>query len=116
TIRLWDIRMKKETKIFKGHIKDVTAVEYLPFVKNSINTVNKIRVDSDNTICSVSLDKTIRFWDIQMNKELYIIQRHAPILCFQILLFNNKERNETNNSNEKVYNHFLKQFFVICKF
>ncbi|ETO07555.1 hypothetical protein RFI_29835, partial [Reticulomyxa filosa] len=89
TIRVWDTRAKDEAKRFEGHMKDLTAVEYLLLVKNDIN--------SANTICSSSYDKTIRLWDIQMNKELCAIQRHSPILCFQILPFKNKERNETSN-------------------
>ncbi|ETO10624.1 hypothetical protein RFI_26753, partial [Reticulomyxa filosa] len=91
--RLWDIRSGKQVQLFNGHANGVSAVEYSPFV-----IMNSIGVGgSPNVICSGSLDSTIRFWDIQSNKnELYVIKgdknKDGGIFCLKFLPLKKKKR------------------------
>ncbi|ETO11776.1 hypothetical protein RFI_25601 [Reticulomyxa filosa] len=89
SVRLWDIRSGEQIQVFNGHIDQVFAVEYSPFViKNSIG--------NSNVICSGSFDNTIRFWDIRSNKnELYIIkgsdEEDNGILCLKFIVLKKKD-------------------------
>ncbi|ETO00046.1 hypothetical protein RFI_37413, partial [Reticulomyxa filosa] len=93
SVRLWDTRSSQQIGVFNGHEGHVYAADYSPFVmKNS----NKVICSNSDVICSVSYDKTIRFWDIRSNKnELYIMKVGAEVTCLKFILkkeINNKKK------------------------
>ncbi|ETO25903.1 G-protein beta WD-40 repeats containing protein [Reticulomyxa filosa] len=97
SVRLWDIRSKKEIQVFKGHTNGVTCVEYLHV--GSCND-NEPEVNRANIVCSGSWDKTIRFWDVRANKQLYEIKGNnndGGIYCFQFSPF--EVKSDVKNKN-----------------
>ncbi|ETO11531.1 hypothetical protein RFI_25845 [Reticulomyxa filosa] len=85
-VRLWDIRSGQQIQVFNGHTNWVWAVAYSPFV---LNNDDEVVGGNSNVICSGSMDRIIRFWDIRSNKnELYVINgdnKHGGIYCLTFL-------------------------------
>ncbi|ETO13386.1 WD-40 repeat protein [Reticulomyxa filosa] len=83
TIRLWDVDTSKSLHVFNGHNWTVWCVDISPLQSN-----NKSGNDNDKsshigliggngyTICSGSLDATIRIWDIETAKQLIVFKGH----------------------------------------
>ncbi|ETO04851.1 WD-40 repeat-containing protein [Reticulomyxa filosa] len=98
SVRLWDIRSGKQIQVFNGHLKEVNVVKYSPFVINNIEIGN-----ISNVICSASIDRTIRFWDIRSNKkELYVLEgdeRDGGIYCIEFLQLKKKGKQINSNDN-----------------
>ncbi|ETO32119.1 hypothetical protein RFI_04999, partial [Reticulomyxa filosa] len=76
TIRLWDIETSKSLHVFKGHTEGIWCVDFSPL--QSDNKSNSIGMIGGNgyTICSGSLDNTIRIWDIEKTKQLTVFKGH----------------------------------------
>ncbi|ETO35283.1 WD-repeat protein [Reticulomyxa filosa] len=73
-------------QIFNGHTRPVKVVEYSSFITNN----------NSNVICSGSMDNTIRFWDIRLNKnELNLIKGFDMENCgiFCLTFFSSEEKN-----------------------
>ncbi|ETO10832.1 hypothetical protein RFI_26544, partial [Reticulomyxa filosa] len=78
---LWDVETLKSLHVFNGHTDGVWCVDISQLQGNNNNDNNKmnnIGVIGGNgyTICSGSLDKTIRIWDIETTKQLNIFNGH----------------------------------------
>ncbi|ETO06242.1 WD-40 repeat protein [Reticulomyxa filosa] len=80
SVRLWDIRSGQQIQVFNGHISDVNVVEYSPFVVNSNIEIG----NNGNVICSGSEDRTIRFWDIRINKNELIFDTTQTLIYFTV--------------------------------
>ncbi|ETO04428.1 WD-40 repeat protein, partial [Reticulomyxa filosa] len=61
----WDIETYKSLHIFNGHADLVWCVDFSP-----------PQINNNYTICSGSLDKTIRIWDIETTKQLILFKGH----------------------------------------
>ncbi|ETN98553.1 hypothetical protein RFI_38948 [Reticulomyxa filosa] len=116
SVRLWDIRSKKEINIFKEHTQTVNVVEYSPFVNN-----NTTSIINPNVICSGSSDRTIRFWDIRINKQLYLIEGDREIYSLQFLESKHKKNSDYYiikkhfHQNQKSFTKRFKQHvFDLC--
>ncbi|ETO12743.1 hypothetical protein RFI_24632, partial [Reticulomyxa filosa] len=101
----------QQIQVFNGHTNAVFSAEYSPFViKNSIG--------NSNVICSVSLDNTIRFWDIRSNKnQLYMIKgfkkKDNGIHCLKFILLKNKEKSKNVFYDLKSHSYlWIINFFV----
>ncbi|ETO11701.1 hypothetical protein RFI_25675, partial [Reticulomyxa filosa] len=82
TIRLWDVETSKSLHVFNGHTSYVWCVGISPLQYNNNNEMNNIGVIGGNgyTICSGSLDKTIRIWDIETTKQFNVFKGHKNIV------------------------------------
>ncbi|ETO27446.1 WD-40 repeat protein [Reticulomyxa filosa] len=80
TICLWDVETSKTLYILNGHERDVCCVSFSSLQSNNNNSSkgNNISLISGNgyTVCSGSLDKTVRVWDIETAKQLNIFEGH----------------------------------------
>ncbi|ETO12435.1 G-protein beta WD-40 repeats containing protein [Reticulomyxa filosa] len=80
TIRLWDVETSKSLHVFNGHIHWILCVDFSPVQSNNNNDYrsNGIGVIGGNgyTICSGSIDNTIRIWDIETTKQLNVFEGH----------------------------------------
>ncbi|ETO34971.1 WD-40 repeat protein [Reticulomyxa filosa] len=79
TIRLWDIETSKLLHIFNGHENGIWCVDISPLQsKNDNNKSSNIDMIGGNgyTICSGSLDTTIRIWDIETAKQFIVFKGH----------------------------------------
>ncbi|ETO33641.1 hypothetical protein RFI_03461, partial [Reticulomyxa filosa] len=84
TIRLWDVETSKSLCIFNGHEHTIWCVDISPLQSNNRNDnnnnkMNNIGVIGGNgyTICSGSIDKTIRIWDIETTKQFNVFNGHT---------------------------------------
>ncbi|ETO36861.1 WD-40 repeat protein [Reticulomyxa filosa] len=68
TIRVWDIKTKRQTQLFNGHLGSVICVKFSPY---------HYRNNSCHVICSSSLDNTIRFWDFKHKQQLQIFNEYT---------------------------------------
>ncbi|ETO19229.1 WD-40 repeat-containing protein [Reticulomyxa filosa] len=97
SVRSWDIRSGQQIQVFKGHTNSVYAVEYSPLV-----TKDNRGFGLSNVICSGSSDNTIRFWDIQGNKEscvLYGDCNEDGICSLQFFSLDYKNNDNSSNVN-----------------
>ncbi|ETO33474.1 hypothetical protein RFI_03627, partial [Reticulomyxa filosa] len=71
TVRVWDLETGQHIQSFNGHSYEVSCVKFSPYHYH-----NHFR----NVICSSSYDKTIhktiRLWDVETSKPLYIFNEH----------------------------------------
>ncbi|ETO27039.1 G-protein beta WD-40 repeats containing protein, partial [Reticulomyxa filosa] len=79
TVRLWDVRSGQEIQTLNGHSSWISCVDYLPFIRIRAN----IDTTDANIICSGSADKTICFWDVRNNKQLFKLTHETEIYCVQ---------------------------------
>ncbi|ETO33512.1 WD-40 repeat protein [Reticulomyxa filosa] len=79
TIRLWDVETSKSLHVFNGHESGVLCVDISPLQSNNNgkndNCVGMIG-GNGYTICSGSLDYTIRIWDIETTKQSIVFEGH----------------------------------------
>ncbi|ETO08836.1 hypothetical protein RFI_28551 [Reticulomyxa filosa] len=68
TIRLWDVKSRKEIKRFEGHTDHVTCACFSP---------------NGSIIASGSKDCTIRLWDVKSGKEITQLMRSEWIVDMQ---------------------------------
>ncbi|ETN99373.1 hypothetical protein RFI_38108 [Reticulomyxa filosa] len=78
TIRLWDIETPKSLHVFNGHENRIWCVDISPLQSNDNNKSNSMGVIGGNgyTICSGSLDNSIRLWDIETTKQFILFKGH----------------------------------------
>ncbi|ETO08508.1 WD-40 repeat protein [Reticulomyxa filosa] len=71
TIRIWDVKSKKQIQNFTGYHYSINVAEFSP---------------DGNTIVSCSYDNKIRLWDVQSGKELKKLEGHLDSI-FDVNLF-----------------------------
>ncbi|ETO15094.1 WD-40 repeat-containing protein, partial [Reticulomyxa filosa] len=91
SIRLWDIQTSKQLCILNGHTNKIRCVEFSSIQDNNNNNNNNNSKDNNKnfgliggagyTICSGSLDKTIRLWDVETFKEMNIFEGHEHLVA-----------------------------------
>lgn len=65
TVKIWDLKHKKEVRTFRGHLGKVYAVAISP---------------DGQSIVSGSDDKTIKIWDLNTGKEIRTLNGHQGIV------------------------------------
>ncbi|ETO15287.1 hypothetical protein RFI_22077, partial [Reticulomyxa filosa] len=78
-----------QLQIFNGHAYDVCGIEFSQF-------------NGGRYLCSGSFDKTIRLWDVETSKSLYVLNGHNLwVLCVDISPL---QINNDNSSSNKMNN------------
>ncbi|ETO30863.1 G-protein beta WD-40 repeats containing protein, partial [Reticulomyxa filosa] len=78
TMHLWDVETSKSLHVFNEHEDVVECVDISPLQNNNNNEMNNIGVIGGNgyTICSGSINQTIRIWDIETTKQFNVLRGH----------------------------------------
>ncbi|ETO04230.1 G-protein beta WD-40 repeats containing protein [Reticulomyxa filosa] len=83
-INLSDVETSKSLHVLNGHLGSILCVNFSPLQSNNnaSNESNSIGIIGGNgyTICSGSLDKTIRIWDIETAKQLSVFEGHGSFV------------------------------------
>ncbi|ETO10826.1 WD-40 repeat protein [Reticulomyxa filosa] len=74
TIRLWDVETSKSLHIFNGHEGGIWCID-ISSLQNNNNNIGLIG-GNGYTICSGSIDKTIKIWDIETTKQFNVLKGH----------------------------------------
>ncbi|ETO32946.1 WD-40 repeat protein, partial [Reticulomyxa filosa] len=72
TVRVWNVETAKQIQLFNGHSHHLRCVKFSPFHHHCHGVDNRYP-----TICSSSVDKTIRFWDFETSKEFQVLKGHT---------------------------------------
>ncbi|ETO11923.1 hypothetical protein RFI_25452 [Reticulomyxa filosa] len=85
TVRLWDIEKVRILHVFEGHGHSVMCVDISPLQSHKAKDgINNNIGGSGYSICSGSLDGTIRIWDIEKTKESTVFKEHeSGVLSIQ---------------------------------
>jgi len=84
-VELWDVQNNIILKTFKGHLNDITSVEFHPYEKHIITS---------------STDGMIKLWEIESGKEIYTIYSFKDDEWLSIL--SNNKFNSSNNGTKYI--------------
>ncbi|ETO12405.1 WD-40 repeat protein [Reticulomyxa filosa] len=91
-IKYW-IRILK-IKLGWIHDFDKLVVNYVSGHTKSVLSIDCSTFDGNQFICSGSLDKTIRIWDIEKNEQIQSSNEYPdPVICVKFSLYHNNNNN-----------------------